>query len=141
MEPGKAENVRYLKPSDVSTTVEFAPRGRTELAWAAGFFDGEGHAYFASRLDRRRGLWSPTQGLIVTQGEPGTLHRFRAALGLGRVIGPYRNGKYRPMYQWRVGSFEETQAAIALLWNFLSPPKRQQARYALVAAQAWRAGA
>lgn len=94
---------------------------REELAWAAGFFDGEGH--MAARK------WRTSQ-IGVGQSEVSTLVRFqRAVRGIGCVYGPYRAANSpRPTYRWQIASFEGCQAVIAMLWPFLSEPKRDQAR-------------
>jgi hypothetical protein len=92
-----------------------------ELAWAAGFFDGEGSVY------RYKG-----QGALrlqIAQVDRRPLDRFRAAvLEIGRVNGPYPNKglNRKPYWSWNVTSVESGQAVIALLWRFLSGPKREQ---------------
>ena len=98
---------------------------REELAWAAGFFDGEGHIGLekASR---------PTQmcpRIQVTQTEPLTLERFRHAVGgLGTINGPYNHGgsDKKPTWRYTTNRFEHAQAVVAALWLFLSAPKRAQ---------------
>lgn len=100
-----------------------------ELAWAAGFFDGEGSVFYRGR--KRREL-----ALTVAQADRRPLDRFAAAVGVGAVRGPYKqrykNGK--PYYVFSVSAHTRVQAIIALLWKFLSEPKREQARAALVEA-------
>lgn len=64
-------------------------------------------------------------------GIPEVLMRFHAAmLGMGRISAP-ENGH---MYKWRAYTFEEAQAAIALLWRFIGPVNRAQAVGAMGAA-------
>src|SRR5262245_57487345 len=102
---------------------------REALAWAAGFFDGEGNTHLTK------------QGYIVmkvgqTDDARECLLRFQAAVhGLGRIYGPYsNNGKNqsrRPYHVWEVAKFETAQAVVAMLWPWLSGPKRRQARAAL----------
>ncbi len=59
---------------------------------------------------------------------PEVLHRFQAAmLGMGKIVGPNEYG----IYVWKTRGFEETQAAIALLWRYLGPVKRAQATAAI----------
>ncbi len=98
---------------------------REELAWAAGFFDGEGHVGLASR-----GLRAS-----LTQCDPRPLHRFRAAvLGLGSISGPLRvkgHDNWSPRWTWCTQNFEGVQATVAMLWTFLSEPKRDQAHRVL----------
>src|SRR5258708_5070125 len=107
---------------------------REELAWAAGFFDGEGSTFCQLKQDRPR----YRRQLVVAVGQSGreipeVLQRFqRALLGIGKIYGPYiRKGRRLPTWQWRALSFEEAQAAIAMLWRFLSPIKQRQASGAL----------
>ncbi len=101
---------------------------REELAWAAGFLDGEGYFACTGRSDR------PHRRLTVAAAqvhlEP--LDRLKALLG-GGIHGPYpsRHMTGQPYYQWQICSFEQVQAAIAALWAFMSPPKRAQAQAAL----------
>lgn len=95
-----------------------------ELAWAAGFFDGEGSCCF---VPKSGGL----QMSVTQAGESAlfALERFKTAvLGIGYV----RNRKApknatKPVYQWEVSSFEGVQAVVALLWKFLSPIGRKKA--------------
>lgn len=107
---------------------------REELSWAAGFFDGEGHVGFsrkARRLDLR---------LSMTQTDRAVLDRFQRATGLGRVGGPflrsYRNPNENDIYAYQIARFEHVQAIVAMLWAFLSPVKRGQAKQALIAMRA-----
>ena len=94
---------------------------REALAWAAGLYDGEGGLYFNPS---GRGLC-----LQVAQGHPGILNRFQAAVGLGKVYGPY--GVNQNMWYFRARKFETVQAIFAMLWTFLSQPKQDQIRHAL----------
>lgn len=96
----------------------------SELAWAAGFFDGEGTTTTQHSKRRLSGA-----RLSVSQVHREPLDRFRAALcGLGRVHGPYkREGNRRPQYIWRAVTFEHVQASLCMLWPFLCSIKRKQA--------------
>lgn len=93
---------------------------REELAWAAGFFDGEG----CFTISRRRDVLTFTVAVVQRDERP--LQRFRNAVGFGRIYA--HNGG---MKRWQVGSFEQSQATVALLWPFLSGPKRDDATRAL----------
>lgn len=105
---------------------------REELAWAAGFFDGEGSAGVCTGSSGRFYLT-----LSVGQNNQSTLVRFqKAVLGLGRQYGPYTYKKRpntKPWYNWKVSTFQSVQAVIAVLWQFLSEPKRFQIKQALTA--------
>ena len=103
---------------------------KLELAWAAGFFDGEGYARLRT-TQRPNGKYRHAV-LAVAQIDIRPLERFQnAVLGLGKINGPY--GPYpsqtknsSPQYRWETAKFEHVQAVVALLWNFLSEPKKEQ---------------
>ena len=110
----------------------------TEVAWAAGFFDGEGtfgcHGGQPSRL--KAGRISKYLGMSVNQVDAFVLERFKKAVGgLGSVGGPYiiKKENRKPIYSWRATNFEEIQATIAILWKYLSPVKKAQIKNAISA--------
>lgn len=105
-----------------------------ELAWAAGFFDGEGH------VSARKGQTAAWRMVVqANQCDRRVLDRFRAAVGVGYILGPYKKGpaNHRDTYMWRVAGFEQSQAVVAMLWPFLSEVKREQALTALRAMRDW----
>jgi hypothetical protein len=93
---------------------------REELAWAAGFFDGEGHVGFVERTcDMQIGISQNTRDVLI---------RFRAAVGRGSVTGPYhkaRGGAKNPHYRFSVRGKGVTETMNRLL-EWLSTPKREQ---------------
>ncbi len=107
-----------------------------ELAWAAGFFDGEGH------IGARKGETAAWRIIVqLNQTDRAVLDRFRAAVGVGLIWGPRsrNNPRHKDIYFYRAGGFEQSQAVIAMLWPFLSAPKRQQAALALRQMIDWHA--
>jgi hypothetical protein len=99
---------------------------REELAWAAGFFDGEG----CVSLDK----YAPR--IHMPQIDRRVLERFQSAvMGLGSITGPYANRNWTPRYRYTTGGLEATQAVIAMLWQWLGPVKREQASRAFRAAR------
>lgn len=92
---------------------------REQLAWAAGFFDGEGST--CSKRSTRCGE------MTVPQKDPECLYRFQKAVGgLGAVDGPYR-AKTFPIYVWRLSKTFDVDCVLTALWPWLSGPKRRQA--------------
>lgn len=98
-----------------------------ELAWAAGFFDGEGSTF--ARTDRARPGYRRLVTSVPQAGAdrpPEVLVRFQRAVAVG-TIGPR---DVDGVYCWRT-SGSDAQATIALLWPYLGTVKRRQARSAL----------
>lgn len=91
-----------------------------ELAWAAGFYDGEGSAGFYSNGSSSRSMRLCAS---VAQKDLRPLRRFQRALGFGRIgnIAAQSGVSY-----WRVTSEPDVRRLSQLLWPHLSEPKREQ---------------
>jgi len=105
-----------------------------KLAWAAGLYDGEGSAH--ASVHRR--IWEGrdhNHRLIqcqVGQAHREVLDRFRDAVGVGGIRGPYDKGAARsPMFYWKVGSMWETRHVYELLKPYLGTVKIAQFERAL----------
>lgn len=101
-------------------------RTREELAWAAGFYDGEGSISISRGGTKNQRIRTPIPKISITQIDPRVLERFRDAVGLGKILGPYSYNCVRIVWFYRVQRFEHVQAIIAMLWPFLGPLKREQ---------------
>ena len=92
-----------------------------ELAWAAGFFDGEGH--ISASIDQRHRK-APHINISVAQSNnthdspPASLTRFQSAVGVG-VVQPRKSGRgrlgKRPMWYWKAYQLDEIRTVIDLL--------------------------
>lgn len=105
-------------------------RFREELAWAGGFFCGEG-CFSLNTRGRKKYLKAG-----ISQISREVLDRFHAAVqGVGTVYGPYqRKAKNeKPVWVWQSHAFEDVQAVLAMIWPWLSPQKQEQYRAALTA--------
>lgn len=97
-----------------------------ELAWAAGFFDGEGSAYvqYSSRTKYAEKGKYAYPAIQVTQKDPRPLQRFMDALGgIGNVRGPY--DKHNGQCFWHKAG-KGALEVVEMLWPYLSEPKREQ---------------
>ena len=92
-----------------------------ELAWAAGFFDGEGTT---SCLRARRDKYIYIR-MSIAQKFPELLEKFRDIVGYGKV---YSNS--RGMYSWDCYKQSDVPKVLTLLWPYLSEIKKKQARIA-----------
>jgi hypothetical protein len=102
-----------------------------ELAWAGGFFDGEGSSY----LEKHRthaGYFVPRLYLPQSAeiGVAAELTRLKSALGgLGTISGVRpAKGKWKPYRRWRVSTPAGVQLVLHLLWPFIAAVKRTQAQ-------------
>ncbi len=105
----------------------------TELAWAAGFFDGEG-CIDIWKSKGRKPTWSDHRTFRVQVGQSGdrdTLDRFVKAVGCGTVYGPYSAGgtkaHHKPRFVLIYSSVEMAYAVMNQLWPYLCEPKKRQA--------------
>lgn len=101
---------------------------REQLAWAAGFFDGEGHT-------RQGGKSKAPLNLTISQAlSPALLEKFRQVVGVGVIYGPYVH-RARPsqkeFWVYNANGFEEVQHCVSVLWPWLGQAKRAQASNAL----------
>lgn len=89
----------------------------TELAWAAGFYDGEG----STSVDTK----TKSLQLNVGQAERTTLERFAAAVGAGQVYETMRDPGSL-YFHWACTSASKQVVVIEKLWPYLSGPKKAQ---------------
>lgn len=98
-----------------------------ELAWAAGLFEGEGNFC----LNRRPGYTYPRAQLSSTDLD--TLQRFRSAVGVGNIVGPYDRVGCKPIWSWRSANYGDIQHVVCLLWFGLGERRKVQATSVLEA--------
>lgn len=89
-----------------------------EIAWAAGFYDGEGHANYKAP--------SNSVHLSIDQVELSPLVRFRDAVGVGSLYGPYASNGGKSSYRYATTNLVDFQVAVDALWPFLCEPKKNQ---------------
>jgi len=93
---------------------------RHELAWAAGFFDGEGWANRSKRgVHARINQAGPT-------GVPEVLSKFRRIVGVGRLRGPQIKEGKQDLYWWEATSRADVTTVADLIGPWLCPPKRSE---------------
>ena len=105
---------------------------RCELAWAAGFFDGEGWAAAVGQASRRTRQPQARVNQADADGVPAALVRFQAAIGdLGRTGGPRREEGRIDLYRWEVSSRKDVACLHDLLAPWLGQVKLAQLSRAL----------
>lgn len=106
---------------------------RIDLAWAAGFFDGEGTTTAGDRIDSRTKTKARKITVSAAQSDRERLDHLASVLGVGNVRGPYaaKGPNSKPYHVWSVASFQAAQHCVCLMWNWLGSEKRKQAAAAL----------
>src|SRR3990167_6635936 len=98
---------------------------KTDLAWAAGLFDGEGTVGVRRNGDKAR---LRRIGMSVRMSCKDAVEKWAQIAGT-KITVPiipsyYPNAK--PLYSAAIQNFEGVQAAIAKMWPWLSEEKRNQ---------------
>ena len=100
-----------------------------ELAWAAGFYEGEG-CIGAYQYGRRLVL-----RMSVVNTDPEPMQRFYKAVGVGYVTGPNHppafKAHWKPRYVWQAQTREAIETVVKLLYGELSVRRQQQIDAAL----------
>ena len=101
-----------------------------QIAWACGLFEGEGCISVTRQPNPKhpeRLYWMRYVGVSSTERE--TLERFQDAVGMGKVNGPYKNGKRneKPIYHWKAQGYGEMKRLIAMFYPYLSKTRRAAA--------------
>ncbi len=104
----------------------------TELAWAAGFYDGEGSISCTSnngnphtRVQLAIGQKNDLDGSIAE-----VLCRFLNAVGVGKIYKKTRSDKEINQHQYLAAKRFDVELVLNKLWPFLSTVKKNQARLA-----------
>jgi len=93
---------------------------RTDLAWAAGLFEGEG--CFSTVKNTRANTAS------LTSTDKDVVERFQRIVGFGSAHEkPPEKVHHKTQWVWKVASFEYFQATVALFWPWLCERRRQRA--------------
>jgi hypothetical protein len=97
---------------------------RHELAWAAGFFDGEGWANAVAQTGRRTRQPHAQINQSDDNGVPEVLERFRRVVSVGRIGGPERKPDRIDRYWWIASSRTDVRRVAELLDPWLGDVKR-----------------
>lgn len=103
------------------------------IPWAAGLFDAEGSVSLSDH--RSHAGYKAIEASVTQRGgsaAPEELVRFRTAIGMGSVNGPYeQEGARGPVYRWRLHAVKEVRLMVHLLDPSFGSVKRVQARAAI----------
>ena len=103
---------------------------KEKLAWAAGFFDGEGCFYV--RTERKNGLVRKYVCACVVQTEKSILDKFQQIVGCGKVYTKtVKHKRYKKAWTLQFQRMDDVTKLVKLLWTWLGRTKRQQYKYCL----------
>jgi len=105
-----------------------------ELAWCAGFFDGEGHvSYHRGYPSKMSGCVSAQMFANVPQCSDNieVLEKFQRIVGLGKLLGPYKTAK-KPKHVLTFG-IKEVQPLFLMLKPYLGKEKTEDFQRAILA--------
>lgn len=94
-----------------------------ELAWAAGFFDGEG-SFRTGKTNGTSNKFYPSIG--ISQTDPGVLERFKKAVGAGYINGPYARPPHKDMWYYGCGGADNIRSVCSKLRPYLSSIKLKE---------------
>lgn len=110
-----------------------------ELAWAAGFFDGEGCVgCYAAGSQFYKNKEKKYVKVAVANTDKSLLDRFQRIVGFGKVDGPYirKNSKWLPRYTYRANGINEGTKLFEMLKPYLGDAKRKDFEEAIASTTA-----
>lgn len=105
---------------------------REDLAWAAGFLEGEG-SFRVGRSTKNKRIYKVLD-VSAVQVEREPLEKMLSIFPFGKIYGPYTHsgkGTRLPHYRFVANRFERAQAVIAAVWPWLSTKRKAQCKAAL----------
>jgi hypothetical protein len=101
-------------------------KNKTDIAWAAGLFEGEGCISYGERPSRRLML-------RLCSTDEDVVQRFREIVGVGSIYGPVSrtNKRHKPYWVYNTTSFEDSQYLLCLFWQWLGKRRKAKAISAL----------
>ena len=106
----------------------------TDVAWCAGFFDGEGHVSYHRGYPSLTGNVSAQLYANVPQSADNieVLEFFRSVIGFGKIKGPYKMPGGKPQYKVQYG-VTEVEPLFKILSPYLKKEKTTDFQIALMA--------
>lgn len=107
----------------------------TDIAWAAGLFEGEG----SISLRRLRDGSAAQATVSIDMTDPDVIIQLAARLGIGRLHGPYK-GTNKPRYRWTVSRLADVETFCTWVYPFLGERRQARIRQVLGEMKVYAAG-
>lgn len=98
---------------------------KTEIAWAAGLFEGEGSLY----LNKQKGGKYTYPRMSLRMNDTDVVDRFAEVVGVGIVkdYPPYQANR-KSTRNWTLNTVEEIKTVVAMFWPYLGERRRAKAQ-------------
>lgn len=119
----------------MQTECEFLKQSKeAQIAWAAGFFEGEGCFVYSQTTRNRRSF---QRRAVLANTDLEALRNFNAAVGLGKIGAKPRSrtkarAHWKPCWQWVCSHREELAALIEMFQPYLSTRRLEKANQILL---------
>lgn len=120
----KSANTGTLKVPDESL-VGSSPTESTNIAWAAGLFEGEGSVYPVNQ--KRYGKEYHYVRMCLKMTDEDVVDRFHAIVKVGSVtFVPREKPHYKDAWLWQLNNREQCSDLIDKLWPYLGNRRRNR---------------
>jgi len=124
--------IRKFESGATRDTEDNKPDYEINIAWATGFYDGDGSMCCTSNNGKKYQRLQLTIGQKDYNGKVAdTLVKFKNIVGCGYIYQKNKKGKEINQHQFFVTKREDVKKVINLLWKHLSISKKNQAIKAL----------
>ena len=98
----------------------------TDIAWAAGLFEGEGCIYIIKHRKK-------SATLRLTSTDKDVVERFAQIVGVGNVLleTASRKSHWKPLYLWNISKREEVRRILVSFMPYLGERRKEKAIEAL----------
>lgn len=122
-----SKKIREFKTGATRDTEEEKLDYKINIAWAVGFYDGEGSITCTSNNGRKYQRLQISIGQKDHDGKiADTLVKFKNIVKCGYIYQKNRTGKENNQHQFFVTKLKDVNKVINLLWNNLSISKKEQ---------------
>lgn len=105
------------------------------IAWAAGFFEGEG--YFSLLFDKRRPHLPSRPYVGILNSDLEVLQQFAEIIEVGHISGPRARFVNRPLWTWQATGHDDVHAVVVALGPWLSERRLRRAAEVLARDEAY----
>lgn len=100
----------------------------TDIAWAAGLFEGEGTVFTANQLHRTSGKTYSYPRLELKMTDQDVVERFRSIVGCGSIhFKPKARDHWKDAWCWQLTDAASCRRVVAAFWPYLGTRRKAKA--------------